>query len=95
MAAAGGGAWSPGPGGGGALQCAVCRGMNAGAVRCGHCEKAVCPSCTDCCAGCDGSFCRLCTTVSYLGRYEETYCPPCHEHAAQAAREQVEGGMEL
>lgn len=62
-------------------QCSICRKIaNPRTIsigRCGHCEKLSCSRCSNTCARCDGSFCRMCTTTSYLGRYEETYCPAC------------------
>lgn len=50
-------------------------------VRCAHCDKECCESCSRMCADCQETFCTFCSTVDYRERYERSFCLDCQRHS--------------
>ena len=62
------------------------------AVRCDHCEKATCGSCTRKCEDCSNIYCIFCTTTNYDMSYERVFCLECNEDAAASDGDDMAGG---
>ncbi|KAL1917303.1 uncharacterized protein VTP21DRAFT_4959 [Calcarisporiella thermophila] len=57
--------------------CYRCRCAGCSLRRCDFCEHPVCSRCLNMCVKCQGSYCGVCSTISYDAREEQVNCLSC------------------